>query len=200
MSPDDVSSAGRSLEDAFFAKENARLLEQLRAKDRQEERRSALRAVIQVQDEGLIDHLLVLGLGPETVLAITLIPLAMVAWADGTIEPREREAIIKAAAQKGVVPGSVAGQVLETWLKEPLDGNLVDTWKRYIRTIWPSLTANEREEVRRMGLARAREVAEAAGGFLGLGSKISAQERTVLAELEQMLADLLFLWRGSKRR
>jgi len=189
MSLDDLSSAGRALEDSFFARENARLLEELRARAKRDERRKALRDVIQIQDEGLVDHLLELGLGPETVLAITLIPLAMVAWADGTIEPREREAIIKAAAQKGVVPGSVAGQVLETWLKEPLDGQLVDTWKRYIRTIWPSLTANEREEVRRMGLARAREVAEAAGGFLGLGSKISAQERTVLAELEQMLAD-----------
>jgi hypothetical protein len=78
--------------------------------------------------------------------------------------------------------------VLESWLKQPLDTELVETWKRYIGTIWPSLTAKEREEVRQMGLARARAVAEAAGGFLGLGSKISAQERTVLAEMEQLLA------------
>ena len=58
MGLDDLNSAGKSLEDAFFAKENARLLEELRAKDRQEEQRKALRAVIQVQDDGLIDHLL----------------------------------------------------------------------------------------------------------------------------------------------
>ncbi len=189
MSLDSLNSAGRSLEDAFFAKENARLLDQLRAKAKLEERRKALRDVIQIQDEGLVDHLLELGLGPETVLAITLIPLAMVAWADGSIEPRERDAILQAAAQKGVVPGSIAAQVLESWLKQPLDTQLVETWKRYIRTILPSLTANEREEVRQMGLARARAVAEAAGGFLGLGSKISAQERAVLAEMEQLLAD-----------
>jgi hypothetical protein len=188
MSLDDLSSAGRSLEDAFFAKENARLLEELRAKDRREEQRNALRAVIQVQDEGLIDHLLALGLRPETVLAVTLIPLAMVAWADGSIEPREREAILQAAAQKGVVPDSIAGQVLESWLKEPLDSQLVDTWRRYIRTIWPSLTATEREEVRQAGLERARAVAEAAGGFLGLGARISAQERAVLADLDAALA------------
>jgi hypothetical protein len=188
MSLDSLTSAGKSLEDAFFAKENARLLEQLRAKAKQEERRKALRDVIQIQDEGLIDHLLQLGLGPETVLAVTLIPLAMVAWADGSIEPREREAILQAAAQKGVAPGSIAGQVLESWLKQPLDGQLVETWKRYIRTIWPSLSANERADVRQMGLELAREVAEAAGGFLGLGSRISAPERTVLADLEQLLA------------
>ena len=188
MSLDSLTSAGKSLEDAFFAKENARLLEQLRAKAKQDERRKALRDVIQIQDEGLIDHLLQLGLGPETVLALTLIPLAMVAWADGSIEPREREAILKAAAQKGVAPGSIAGQVLDTWLKQPLDSQLVETWKRYIRTIWPSLSAHEREEVRQMGLERARAVAAAAGGFLGLGSRVSAQEQAVLAELEQVLA------------
>ena len=34
-----LSSAGKSLEDAFFAKENARLLEQMRAKAKQDERR-----------------------------------------------------------------------------------------------------------------------------------------------------------------
>ena len=140
MSLDSLNAAGKSLEDAFFAKENARLLEKLRAKAKQEERRKALRDVIQIQDEGLVDHLLQLGLGPETILAITLIPLAMVAWADGSIEPREREAILQAAAQKGVAPGSIAGQVLESWLKQPLDSQLVETWKRYIRTIWPSLS------------------------------------------------------------
>ncbi|HEY6507232.1 MAG TPA: hypothetical protein VIY56_04415, partial [Vicinamibacterales bacterium] len=104
MDFDGLSSVGKSLEEAFFAKENARLLEQLRAKAKQDERRKALRDVIQIQDEGLVDHLLELGLGPETILAVTLIPLAMVAWADGAIEPKEREAIQRAAAEKGVVP------------------------------------------------------------------------------------------------
>ena len=184
----DLNRAGKSLEDAFFAKENARLLEQLRAKALHEERRKALRDVIQIQDEGLVDHLLELGLGPETILAVTLVPLALVAWADGSIEPAEREAILRAASEKGVVPGTVAGQMLEAWLKEPLDAHLVDTWKQYLRTILPSLTPNEREEVRKMGLERARSIAEAAGGFLGLGSRISSAERAVLDDLEQLLA------------
>ena len=189
MSFDSLKSAGRALEDAFFAKENARLLEQLRAKAQQEERRKALREVVLIQDEGLVDHLLELGLGPETVLAVTLIPLAMVAWADGAIEAKERQAILQAAAQKGIAADSIAGQMLDRWLAEPLDAKLVDTWKRYVRTIWPSLTPKERDEVRAMGLERARGVAEAAGGFLGLGSRVSAQERAVLDELAQVLGD-----------
>ena len=188
MDLDGLNDAGKSLEDAFFAKENARLLEQLRAKAKREERRKALRDVIQITDEGLVDHLLDLGLGPETVLAVTLIPLAMVAWADGSIEPKEREAIQRAAAEKGIVPESVAGQVLNSWLTEPLDAELVSTWRRYIQTIWPSLTPHERAEVRKMGLERARTVAEAAGGFLGIGSRISAQEKAVLDDLATLFA------------
>src|SRR5262245_66606265 len=111
MSLDGLHDAGKSLEDAFFAKENARLLDQLRAKAKRDERRKALREVIQIQDEGLVDHLLDLGIGPETVLAVTLIPLAMVAWADGSIEPKEREAIQRAAAEKGIGPDSIGGAV-----------------------------------------------------------------------------------------
>ena len=181
-----LHSAARALEEAFFAKENARLLEQLRAKAKQEERRQALRAVIQVQDEQLVDHLLELGLGPETVLAVTLVPLAMVAWADGTMQPGEREAIVRAAAEKGIVAGSVAQQVLESWLNHPPGPRLIDAWKRYTQTIWPSLSPHEREELRQVGLERARGVAEAAGGFLGLGG-VTAKERAVLDELAKAL-------------
>jgi hypothetical protein len=184
-----LNNAARLLEDAFFAREDARLLEELRTKTQKEERRKALRDVIQIPDEKLVDHLLELGLGPETVLAVTLVPLGMVAWADGSIQPRERDAILRAAAEKGIVAGSIAGQLLESWLTRPLDASLVDAWKRYVQTIWPALTPHEREEVREMGLKRAQTVAEAAGGFLGLGSRISAAERSVLDELSTVLAE-----------
>ena len=62
------------------------------------------------------------------------------AWADGSIEPKEREAILRAAAEKGIAPDSIAGQVLNGWLTEPLGAELVSAWRRYIQTIWPSLT------------------------------------------------------------
>jgi tellurite resistance protein len=183
-----LHGAARALEDAFFAKENARLLEQLRAKAQHEERRKALREVIRIPDEQLVDHLLELGLGPETVLAVTMVPLAMVAWADGAVQPKEREAILRAAAEKGIVPDSIAGQVLNSWLTEPLGAELVSAWRRYIQTIWPSLTPHERAEVRQMGVERARMVAEAAGGFLGLGNRISAQEKAVIDDIATLLA------------
>ena len=43
---DDISKQSVSLEDAFFAEQDARLLEKMRAKAAQQEQRDALRSVI----------------------------------------------------------------------------------------------------------------------------------------------------------
>ena len=186
---DDFNNAAKTLEDAFFAKENARLLQQMRDRAKQQERRAAMREVVRVDNDELIDHLIELGLEPQTVLALQLVPLAAIAWADGKIEPRERDAVLKAAASQGVPPESVAGQMLNSWLVQRPSAELVDAWKSQMRALWPSLSQKERDEVRASGLERARSVAEAAGGFLGLTSRISPEEKAVLDDLAQTLAD-----------
>jgi hypothetical protein len=186
---DRLNNSARELEEAFFVKENARLLQQMRERARQQERRAAMREVVRVDDEALIDHLIALGLEPETVLALQLVPLAAVAWADGQIEPRERDAVAKAAAVEGVTRDSLAGQLLDSWLGQRPSAELVEAWKRHMRALWPSLSPKERDEIRVSALERARSVAEAAGGFLGLTSRVSAQEQAVLDELARTLAD-----------
>ena len=70
MDSDNLVHSARSLESAFFAKEDARLLQQMRERAQTLERRAAMREVVRVNDEGLIDHLIALGLEPETVLAL----------------------------------------------------------------------------------------------------------------------------------
>jgi len=186
---DDLNSTAKTLEDAFFAKENARLLQQMRERARQQERRAAMREVVRVGDDALIDHLIALGLEPETVLALQLVPLAAVAWADGEIEPRERDAVLKASAAQGIAKDSVAGQMLDSWLVKRPSAELVEAWKRQMRALWPSLSPKERDEIRASAFDRARSVAEAAGGFLGLTSRISAQEKAVLEDLAETFAD-----------
>ena len=186
---DNLVHSARSLENAFFDKENTRLLKEMRERARTEERRAAMREVVRVDDEALIDHLIALGLEPQTVLALQLVPLAAIAWADGEMEPREREAVLKAAAAQGVAPDSIAGEMLDKWLAKRPGAELVDAWKRHMRALWPLLSPKERADIRASALDRARSVAEAAGGFLGLTSKISAQEQAVVDELSKTLAD-----------
>jgi tellurite resistance protein len=178
-----ILADARTLEEAFFTKENTRLLEQLR----EQKRREALGAVVQIEDDAFLDRLIELGIGPETVLALTLVPLTAVAWADGILEDRERDAVIKAAEEKGVSPGTAGHQLLETWLSRRPDEGLFETWKKYVRGIWETFTDEERRRMREKTLDWALAVAESAGGFLGLTSKVSASERAVIKELEKVL-------------
>ncbi len=187
MSKPPINPDARSLEDAFFARENARLLEEMRKKAALQERRDALRQVIKGADDALLDHLLTLGVNAETVLAMMLVPLVRVAWADGAIDATEREATLKAAEQRGAHPGTPSHDLLRTWLERKPGESIVAAWGKYVEGVWPSLASRERDELRERLLGLARGVAEAAGGFLGLGSKISPAERAVLDEIEAAL-------------
>lgn len=183
MKKKSIFADARTLEDAFFTKENARLLEQLKGK----QKREALREMVKVEDETFLDRLIELGIGPETVLALTLVPLIAVAWADGTLDGRERDAIIKAAEEKGVSPETAGHQLLETWLSRRPERELFDSWKQYVRGIWETFTDEERQRMRERTLDWALAVAEASGGFLGVISKVSPAERVVIKELEKVL-------------
>jgi hypothetical protein len=176
-----------NLEDAFFARENARLLDEMRKRAALRDRRDALRQVIKGADDALLDHLLDLGVNAETVLAMMLLPLVRVAWADGAIDEKEREAILKAADQRGVQVGSPGHDVLKSWLVQKPGESIIAAWGKYLEGIWPSLAPHERDELRERLLGLARGVAEAAGGFLGLGSKISPAERAILDEVAAAL-------------
>jgi len=187
MSKPPFNPDARSLEDAFFTRENARLLEEMRKKAALQERRDALRQVIKGADDTLLDHLLALGVNAETALAMMLLPLVRVAWADGAIDEKERAAILKAAEQRGVHSGTPGHDVLRTWLAQKPGESIIAAWGKYVEGIWPSLASHERDELRERLLGLARGVAEAAGGFLGLGSKISPAERALIDEIDTAL-------------
>jgi hypothetical protein len=97
--------------------------------------------------------------------------------------------VLKAAAAEGIATDSLPGQMLNNWLVKQPGAELMDAWKQQMRALLPLLSAKERDDIRESALERARSVAEAAGGFLGLTSKISAQEKAVLDSLAQTLAD-----------
>jgi len=181
-----LKKQAKDLEETFFAKENERLLRELRDKSKVDEKRKALRAVVKAKDPAIIDHLLELGVGPESVLAVGLVPLAAVSWADGRLDDKERKAILKAASERGVEPGTANYTMLEVWLKEKPSQQLMDAWKKYARAIWEELTESEKVVMLESIVGKAREIAEAAGGFLGVAS-ITPQEKALLEELEKVL-------------
>jgi tellurite resistance protein len=184
---EDLKKDGKRLVESFFALENAALLDELRVKTEAYERKKMLREVVKIQDEPFLKRLDALGVGPETALAVTLIPLVFVAWADGKLDDREREAVLQAASERGATADRIGRQLLRDALARQPDPRLFAVWKTYVGRLWGCFTADERWQMRGNVLRAAREVAEAAGGILGLTSRISAEERRVLEDFEKLL-------------
>ncbi len=177
---------GINLEEAFFAAQNAHLLERMRKKAEHAQRRDLLRRVVGIDDDAFLDRLILLGIGPERAMVLRLTPLVFVAWADGTIDDRERDAILRAAAKQGIAAEEMAKQVLGDWLMRKPDPRILELWKQYIRQVWGRFTPEEQEQMRHNLLAAAREVAKAAGGFLGIKS-VSPAERKMIEDLESVI-------------
>ena len=182
-----LNKDAKALEDAFFAEENRRLLDRLRDQAAREEKRKLLKAALEVDDDALVNRLMELGLSVETVVAFGLVPLVEVAWADGEIHGRERAAILEALEAKGAQPGGIAYSLVENWLLHKPGPELMDAWKHYASTLSSSLDADRMASLKQGILAQTNAVAEAAGGFLGFGDKVSDAERKVLEQLEWAL-------------
>ncbi len=183
MSDEFLGDRKKALEDSFFAKQNAELLERMRAERADQSTREGLERVSGLSDPDVLAKLVELGIAPETWSAISLVPLVEVAWADGQVDAKERLAVLSGAEANGVLAGSPAHQLLEGWLARRPDGRLLAAWAECIVALSAHLSAAERSSLREQVLGRAREVAAAAGGFLGLGNKISAEEEVVLEQL-----------------
>lgn len=180
-----MEERGRALEEAFFKKQHAEQLEKLRQKEAHEEARRALVEASGIDDRDLIDRLVSIGIHAETLAALTLIPLVEVAWADGHVDARERDAILKGAESSGLEAGSPSLELLLIWTQDRPAPDLMASWKAYIRALCAELSAEQRKHLEERIVGRARAVAEAAGGFLGLGSKVSKEEEAVLRELQE---------------
>ncbi len=187
MSKDFLEQRRNALEESFFAKRNAELLKRLRKNAALEARKKELMETAGIRDHAILDELIRLDISGETVIALSLIPLIEVAWADGSVDQKEREAVIEAAEGQGLAKAGPAHDLLENWLKEQPEARLMDLWKSYAQALVAGLAEDARARLRGELIGRARAVAEAAGGFLGLGKKVSNAERRVLEEMEQAL-------------
>ena len=177
----------KALEEQFFARQERELLGRMRAEAAEKERRQALAEASGIEDRAVLDRLAALNLDGSTIAALGLVPLVEVAWADGTLHERERDAVMQAAEAHGVAPGSAAHDLLEGWLSQRPGRELLEAWRAYVSALAELLDETERRALRQDVVSRARAVAEAAGGILGLG-KVSDAEERVLKALEAALS------------
>lgn len=179
-----------TLESSFFAEHNAALRDRLKEESETRAQRAAMADAlnIPVSSEALLDHLIDLGVTPGGAMALSLVPLVTVAWVDFEMQSAERKAILDAAAERGIAADSVAGQLLQSWLETRPEPSLFEAWKGFAEEVARNLTDDERAGLRESVVAGAREVAEAAGGLLGLAWTVSPEEKALLADIENTLS------------
>ncbi len=163
-------------EDAYFRKQDQELREKLRAQlseaasDLGKSKKDQLSIAQRIQ---------ALGFTGAKLRVFDLMPLIHIAWADGSVSPQERAAILDVLKSRGLEHGS------DPYL---LSGTLPG-----IRPSEPFL--NESLDVLRLVVGDARaenivelclQVANASGGFMNVGN-VSAEERAQLAAIADKL-------------
>ena len=176
----------KALEEGFFAKQERKLLDEIRGQKEREAGIEALAGTCGVCDEAVLAALLKAGIEVETLPALTLIPLVAVAWADGTLDADERKAVLAAAVESGVRKGDAPYQLLEGWLAVRPPDNLFDAWLDYAAELHHVLDDGERKIVRDDLVRRATAVADAAGGVLGM-ARVSGAEKKVIRQIKDVL-------------
>jgi tellurite resistance protein len=172
-----------ALEEAFFAQQNEMLRRRLQEGDAATQRRQALAQASGITDEAVLARMEAMGVNASTVAALTLAPLVLVAWADGEISESEKGAVLAQAAKAGIHHSDPAGALLDGWLRQKPGAEMAASWKAYVHALVEPMAPEQRQRLRDDILGQARAVADATGGFLGLGRRISAQEQKVLDEL-----------------
>jgi hypothetical protein len=178
-----LEERGRALEDEFFYKEEQKKLAAMKSKLDAQSTREELKKVSGMSDDAVLDQLVGLGLRANTIAALSLVPLITVAWADGTIQDNEREAILQAAHGKGLDKGSDGYELLTSWLAKKPDESLFEAWTGYIRALCAQLTDEQTRLLRNQILGFAKLVANVAGGILGI-AKVSGAEEKVLHKID----------------
>jgi hypothetical protein len=180
---DSLHDRGRALEEAFFAERDRHLVEKLKRKLTAEETERVLAAAIGIADDLTLKAVTKVEAGVQVLAAMALLPMVEVAWCDGDVSAKEREAILKAAVELEITVDSPAYQLLKGWLENRPKMGAVVAWKDYVRAICATLEPPTVFKLKQGVIGRAEKVAQAAGGILGLGNKVSSAEQKCLDDL-----------------
>ena len=179
------SREAQILEDAFFLQEDQRLVESLREMKALEETTGLLAEVSGLTNPRLLLRLAEIKVTPSTVASLAILPLIEVAWADGTVDAVERQAILT-SLDDALFFQTIDRDIVEAWLGLPPPPALFAAWESYVRSIKEQLEPLLRRALAEEILGHAAQVARAAGGFLGVGG-ISRAEQAVLDRLAKVL-------------
>ena len=177
-----------SKEDEYFMAQEqelrAKYRAELEAKAKEAAEHRTIAQSVGVDDETLARRIRELGFDGETAHALHLMPLVGVAWADGKLSAAERNAILLAAAAHGIEPHTAAGTFLAAMLEQRPSETVLDE----ILLVLKDLLQTKGKHAGTV-MDACVDVAAASGGFLGLGDKISPDERELIDKIAATLGE-----------
>jgi len=109
---------------------------------------------------------------PESLAALMLVPVVLVAWADRRVRMNERGAILDAAESCGIQRGTPAFNVLGRWLDTRPSRTLREAWIAYVAALCGEFDTGDRQSLAERILQPAREIAGR-----GFGIKLPSRRR-----------------------
>ena len=172
-------------EEEYFLRAEAELLEKVRVRAAKEAERKAMGEQHGVEDPEILAAFEDAGYDRHTVRILHLVPILQIAWVDGEISKAERDEILRLAAARGVDEGSPAHVRLLSWLDAPFFFEFFERTMTILARLIEALPEERETTLQGEIMTSALKVASASGGFLGLGSKVSAEEKALLAHFAE---------------
>lgn len=188
LSSPESRTARHALEEAFFRDVDAMIMQRLHSEAETPKASKALMESTGLRDPILIEELCQLGVSAEGLIAMRLVPLVLIAWADNVVTDDEREAVMAQAKKIGVAGGSVADVLLEHWLTQKPPLKIIDAWKRYMTTKFAKMPRTAKTRLINLMKSQMMAVAEASGGHLGIG-KLSKKEQQLIYMMTRALEE-----------
>ena len=185
MTKDIFRDRERGEEDAYFRKQDAKLIAKLRQKAQFSEIAHALAEKLHADEPALLERIQKLGVTLDTGSAFILAPLVEVAWVDGEVSYAERDTILRIATQRGVEPGSADYYQLLDWLAHRPSDEVFRTALEAIRIGVSVLPPDESEQRIATMIKACEEVAQAADWIDQLFKldRVSYSESAVIAAI-----------------
>ena len=156
--------------------------------------RRAIADGLSTADLTLAERVEALGFSEATAKVFDLLPVIHVAWADGEVQKREREAIMSVLEVRGVVEDTQAHAMVESLLERAPGQAYMDESLALLREL---VANNSRRAEALIDLCFA--IAEAHGaGFLGLRDPIDERERRARYDVAEKLGPRAQQWVKAK--
>ncbi|MCM2369711.1 hypothetical protein [Aporhodopirellula aestuarii] len=166
----------------FFEELEEQLLQRIHNEASSDRGRAELLRSTGVRDEILLEELSKLGVTADGLIALRLLPLVLVAWAQEDVDANERFEVLSQAFKIGITQDTTAWILLQQWLTKRPPGLCVDAWKRYTHGLFGGMSDVAKSRLIHLTETQMNQVAKASGGHFGFG-KVSKKESAIIHQI-----------------